>query len=157
LAKLAGEEVAPASIGSPNATGKPEDEASPSQPQQGDRAHVGSSVAAISLTKGQAKSTQRKVLRSILETPALSKKLDGKLQENLVNAGKAGVKIAEVREGLKKVAAQGCTCAQEGTCGYCRIQVELHGVQEKRASVQKTADRVQEVLRKKALLSSPSA
>jgi hypothetical protein len=62
------------------------------------------------------------------------------------------VKIAQVREQLKKVAAHGCTCGTKGTCSYCKMQSRMKEGKEKKSSVQKAKDRFQDILRKRNTL-----
>lgn len=162
LAKLAGEDVMKSNISSPKAGGpSPGDgemdalEASqvPSNPTDGSgygnegRSHIQSNTAAQSYTKGDAKKPQGKQMAEVLRNPAFSQKHDGKLQEQLQNTGKAGVKIAgaQMREFLKQAAAngkltqemvdgirktaehteghaEGCTCGGEGSCKVCKLK-----------------------------------
>ena len=154
LQKLGGEDVSPASISGKKNARNPEDEEPPSQPQQGDRALIASNEAATNYNKRQAKSTVKKVLKDVLDEPALSKAHDGKLHENLANAERAGVKLSHVREQLKKVAHQGCSCAQEGTCPYCELQTKLHNLQEKQAASKTKVAKLKKALRKNSFFSS---
>jgi hypothetical protein len=86
---------------------------------------VRSVKGAIKFTKKDAKAGVRADLAKVLTEPALSKKKDSKLHENLQNASKAGVKIAGVRENLTKVAAAGCLCGGEGSCDHCRLTTAI--------------------------------
>ncbi len=86
---------------------------------------VASNKAAIDYTKRDAKKKVVAPLKEILDQPAFSEKHDSKLQENLRNTGKAGVKIAGVRAELQKIASAGCTCNSKGECQYCSMKVKL--------------------------------
>lgn len=70
------------------------------------RAGIGSNEAAINFTKGKAKAPQKSQLAQVLAEPAFSGSSDTKLQENLSNTGKAGVKLASAarRALLEKIA-----------------------------------------------------
>jgi hypothetical protein len=150
LSKLAGEDVSSASIRGAKGSANPEDEAAPSQPQGSERALIGSNQAAINFTKRQAKGVQKKVLRDVLDEPALSRATDSKLHDNLQNTNRAGVKISEVRQQMRKVASGGCTCAQEGTCAYCQLAERVKGVKEKRASAQRARKKIKAALGKRS-------
>jgi hypothetical protein len=149
LNKLAGEDVASASISGAKSASHPEDEAAPSQPQGSERRLIGSNDSAIRYTKGQAKGVQKKVMRDVLDEPALKRSTDSKLHDNLQNTARAGVKISEVRQQFKKVASEGCSCAQEGTCGYCQLAERVKGVREKRAAAHGARSRIKAALSKK--------
>jgi hypothetical protein len=85
------------------------------------RSYIQSNAAAINYTKKDAKGPVKTQLKEVLEQPALSAKHDSKLQENLRNTGKAGVKIAAVAF-LQKIAGEGCTCDGKGECRYCHMR-----------------------------------
>jgi hypothetical protein len=68
------------------------------------RSHIGSNKAAIDAKKVQTKGPQKRMLSEVLTEPALSKAHDAKVQENLRNASKGGVKIAAVKAYLQKIA-----------------------------------------------------
>lgn len=93
------------------------------------RKHIQSNSAAIGYTKGDAKGPQKTQLKEVLDEPALSKKTDSKLEENLRNTGKAGVKIAAARTLLTKIAHEGCQCEGTGECRYCQLKgaIKSHG------------------------------
>lgn len=151
LSKLAGEDVAKASIsaarnadplpGGGELTVTDASQAGPKQPgdptggfgNQG-RKHIASNGAAINYTKGDAKGPQKTQLKEVLDEPALSKKTDSKLQENLRNAGKAGVKIAAAREALQKIASEGCKCNGTGECKNCCLKKVAQKGPEKTAN-----------------------
>lgn len=86
---------------------------------------VGSNSAAINYTKKDAKSLVKSPLKEVLDQPAFSEKHDSKLQENLRNTGKAGVKIAGVQAQLRKIASGGCTCNSRGECQFCTMKAKL--------------------------------
>jgi hypothetical protein len=139
LSKLAGEDVMKANISaSRNADPLPgggeltvtdATQSGPKQPgdptggfgNQG-RKHIASNAAAIGYTKGDAKGPQKAQLKEVLDEPALSKRTDSKLQENLRNAGSAGVKIAAAKALLEKIASEGCQCNSAGECKYCQMK-----------------------------------
>jgi hypothetical protein len=106
---------------------------------------VNSNSAAINYTKGDAKKPRAKELAEVLRNPAFSPKHDSKLNEQLQNTGKAGVKIAGAQRGeiLKQAAANGtltqemvdsirtktamegedgCSCGGEGSCKVCKLK-----------------------------------
>lgn len=152
LAKLAGEDVMKASIdgggttsplaGMGQLTSTEASQASPSQagdPVSGygnqGRRLIQSNQAAIDYTKGDAKGPQKSQLKEVLDEPALTSSTDSKLEENLRNTGKAGVKIAGARDALEKVAAAGCTCAvSNGECPSCRLTAKLAAVAKGKGS-----------------------
>lgn len=98
------------------------------------RKHIQSNSAAIGYTKGDAKGPQKTQLKEVLDEPALSKKTDSKLEENLRNTGKAGVKIAAARAVLTKIAQEGCKCEGTGECRYCQLKGAMKGQSEKTAN-----------------------
>ena len=57
------------------------------------------------VTKREAKAPRKAELAQVLTEPALTKSTDSKVQDNLRNAAKGGVKIAEAVETLQKIAA----------------------------------------------------
>ena len=71
------------------------------------RKHLQSSSAATDMTKKDAKGPVKSQLAQVLDEPALSSKTETKLQENLRNTGKSGVKIAGSRAFLEKIAKEG--------------------------------------------------
>lgn len=88
---------------------------------------VDSNRAAIDYTKRDAKKPLVAPLKEVLDQPAFSEKHDNKLQENLRNTGKAGVKIAgaAARTQLQKIASQGCTCNSKGDCQFCSMKAKV--------------------------------
>lgn len=148
LEKLSGDDVSTASISTGKTAVNPEDEAAPVQPQQGDRAMIGSNEAAIGFTKGQAKATPKKVLKGVLDEPALSKATDSKLHENLAHASAAGVKISAAKrerlaEGLRKVASR------VGTPEHAWLVEQVHQIREKRAAADRNKTAVRAAMKKK--------
>lgn len=157
LAKLAGEDVMKATISSGKGGGPlvgdgdltvmdvTQHSASPTDGSgygNQQRSLIASNSAASNYDKGQAKKPRAAELAEVLKNPAFSPKHDGKLQEQLQNTGKAGVKIAgaQMHEFLKQAAAEGkitqemvnnikvgmdgkgCTCGGEGTCKSCKLE-----------------------------------
>src|SRR6267154_83203 len=86
------------------------------------RSMIDSNAAATNAKKVQAKAPQKKLMAEVLTEPMMSKAHDAKVQENLRNAAKGGVKIAAARELLKKIAEEGCTCEGKGECKHCRMK-----------------------------------
>lgn len=87
---------------------------------------IASNQAAIDATKGDAKGPVKTQLGEVLDEPALTSSTDSKLEENLQNTGKAGVKIAAARGVLEKVAAEGCTCKTiDSECPYCNLKQKV--------------------------------
>ena len=91
------------------------------------RKHIASNSAAMGYTKGDAKGPQKQQLKEVLDEPALSRRTDSKLQENLRNTGSAGVKIAAARVALQKIASAGCQCNSSGECKYCQLKSAVRG------------------------------
>lgn len=91
------------------------------------RSALKSNSAPVAFTKGQAKAPQKTLLKEVLTEPALTKSTDGKLQENLRNTAKAGVKIAaeQARVYLQKIKEAGCTCDGKGECKYCKMKSSM--------------------------------
>ncbi len=94
----------------------------PKPPSNPGRELIESNSAVTNAKKVQAKSPQKKLLSQVLNEPAMSKAHDSKVQENLRNASKGGVKIAAARELLKKIAEEGCTCDGKGECKHCKMK-----------------------------------
>lgn len=69
------------------------------------RSALESSSAAINMKKVDGKKPQKRMLSEVLTEPALTSSTDSKVNENLRNASKGGVKIAAARAYLAKVAA----------------------------------------------------
>jgi hypothetical protein len=84
-----------------------------------------SNQAAMNMKKIDGKSPQKKMMSSYLKEPSQTSSTDSKLNENLRNTSKAGVKIAEYKEELAKIAAAGCTCDGASTCKYCKMQAAM--------------------------------
>jgi hypothetical protein len=145
LAKLAGEDVLKASIdgggtvsplaGEGQLKTTTSDESSPGQ--SGDasgsddgnsgRKYIASNDAARNYTKGDAKGPVKTQLKEVLEQPALTSSTDSKLEENLRNTGKAGVKIAAAKAALTKIAQEGCHCGNNNECSYCQLKGAVKG------------------------------
>jgi hypothetical protein len=147
MRKLAGEDVSSAKIGAPKATRNLADEAAPAQPQQGDRSLISSNEAATRYTKRQAKATPKKVLKDVLQEPALSKATDSKLQENLVNTGAAGVKISSAQRSavlgeLQKVASR------VGSPEHAWLNQQVHRFREKRAAAARSRESIRGAVEK---------
>jgi hypothetical protein len=118
LKSMMGGDVSPAQAG--NAVGSGDGNSA--------RSHISSNQAAINMTKRDAKKVQVGPLGEILDQPAFSSAHDSKLQENLRNTGKAGVKIAgaaDVKSVLHKIASKGCTCNGKKECQYCKMSEKL--------------------------------
>lgn len=94
----------------------------PSGGTNGARSMIASNEAATNAKKVQAKAPQKKLMSEVLTEPMQSKAHDHKVSDNLRNASKGGVKIAAVREALKKIAAEGCTCEGKGECKNCKMK-----------------------------------
>lgn len=86
------------------------------------RSHIAGNKAAIDYTKKDAKGPVKEQLKTVLDEPALSPKTDSTLQQNLRNTGKAGVKIAAIRQHFAKIAEAGCTCGEKGECEFCHLK-----------------------------------
>lgn len=69
------------------------------------RSHIESAKAAIDMKKVEGKKPQKRMLSEVLTEPALSKAHDAKVQDNLRNASKGGVKIAASKAYLQKIAS----------------------------------------------------
>jgi hypothetical protein len=74
------------------------------------------------VTKRDAKSPRKAELAQVLTEPAMSAAHDSKVQENLRNASKGGVKIAGAKAFLQKIAEGGCKCGEKGECRYCKLK-----------------------------------
>lgn len=139
LMKLAGEDVMKANITAPKdggplvgegALSAHEAESVPKQPGDAtsgaygnaNRKHLATNQAAIDMTKKDAKKDMVPQLAQVFDEPAFSPKHDNKLQENLRNTDKAGVKIAAAKAVLQKVAQAGCSCHGSGECSHCLIK-----------------------------------
>jgi hypothetical protein len=94
------------------------------------RKAIESNSAAIAMKKVDGKGPQKKQLSEVLSEPAQTKSTDSTVQDNLRNAAKGGVKIAAVKDYLRKIAEAGCVCAGAGECDYCRMKAS---VEKKRA------------------------
>lgn len=106
-----------------------DDKAAP-VPSNPGRQLIASNSAPVSATKREAKGPVKKQLSEVLTEPALTKSTDSTVQDNLRNAAKGGVKIAAVKDYLRKIAEAGCVCAGAGECDYCRMK---SSVEKKRA------------------------
>lgn len=69
------------------------------------RSHISSNEAAVSMKKVDGKKPQKRMLSEVLTEPALSSAHDSKVQDNLRNATKGGVKIAASKAYLQKIAS----------------------------------------------------
>jgi predicted peroxiredoxin len=101
-----------------------------------DRQFLLSNKAPVSMTKKDAKKTEKKQMKEVLTEPMQSAGKDSKVQDNLRNASKGGVKIAaDVSKALvEKVASEGCKCSGEGTCRFCSMKAK---VEEMKAGAEK--------------------
>lgn len=86
------------------------------------RKAIESNSAATNMKKVDGKAPQKRMLSEVLTEPALSKAHDSKVQDNLRNASKGGVKIAAARVALQKIAEEGCTCDGKGECRNCKLK-----------------------------------
>lgn len=77
------------------------------------------------VTKREAKAPRKKELAEVLTEPAMTSSTDSKVQENLRNAAKGGVKIAAARAFLQKIAKEGCTCDGAGKCRHCTMKAKV--------------------------------
>lgn len=89
------------------------------------RKYLESSEAAVNMKKVDGKKIAKRSLADVLSEPAMSKAHDSKVHENLSNASKGGVKIAQAKALLQKIAAEGCTCEDKGDCKYCKMKAAL--------------------------------
>lgn len=69
------------------------------------RKAIESNSAATNMKKVDGKVPQKRMLSEVLTEPALTSSTDSKVQENLRNASKGGVKIAAAKAFLQKIAA----------------------------------------------------
>lgn len=108
----------------------------PSGPAGGNdaRGPLESNQAAINMKKVDGKKPQKRMLAEVLSEPAYSKAQDSKVHENLQNASKGGVKIAEARVLLQKIAEEGCKCSDAGTCKYCKMKAAMSGKKKEKIS-----------------------
>jgi hypothetical protein len=144
LAKLAGEDVLKANVDGGGTTSplagkgqlKTTQSGEGSPAQTGDSAGgdgnqarrlIASNQAAIDATKRDAKGPVKSQLKEVLDEPALSPSTDSKLEENLRNTGKAGVKIAAAKAALQKIAQAGCQCEGNGECSFCQLKGAVKG------------------------------
>lgn len=95
---------------------------------------IASNSAPAKATKREAKAPVKKPLSEVLTEPAMSAAHDSKVNENLRNASKGGVKIAAAvaKTYLAKIASEGCTCSGKGECKYCKMKEAAKKVQEKK-------------------------
>jgi hypothetical protein len=101
-----------------------DDKAAPVPSNEG-RQLIANNKAPVSATKREAKGPGRKQLSEVLSEPAQTKSTDSTVQDNLRNAAKGGVKIAAVKDYLRKIAEAGCVCAGAGECDYCRMKASV--------------------------------
>lgn len=150
LAKLAGEDVMKANIDGGGTTSPLAGEGQLESMKSGEsgpggsgnhlsgdgnqaRRLIQSNQAAIDATKGDAKGPVKTQLKEVLDEPALSSAHDSKLEENLRNTGKAGVKIAAARELFQKIASGGDVCGGKGECQYCQLKTATLRVKQANA------------------------
>lgn len=130
LRKRAADAENPASIASAKSTALPEDQPDkvkrPAEVKSQEKL-VGSNQAAIDVTKRQAKAVPKKRIAEVLSEPAQTRATDKILDENLGKkvVDQAGAKVASARALLKKVASEGCSCGEDGTCGHCKVAARL--------------------------------
>lgn len=101
-----------------------DDKAAP-VPSNPGRQLIANNSAPVSATKREAKGPVKKQLSEVLSEPAQTKSTDSTVQDNLRNAAKGGVKIAAVKDYLRKIAEAGCVCAGAGECDYCRMKASV--------------------------------
>lgn len=94
----------------------------PSGGSNSGRSNISSIQAAIDMKKRDGKSLVKKPLSEVLTEPAMSSAHDSKVQDNLRNASKGGVKIAAAKAFLQKIAEEGCTCEDKGECRNCKMK-----------------------------------
>lgn len=102
------------------------------------RSFLETSEAATRLQKVDAKRIAKRSLADILTEPVQSKSTDSKVHENLSNATKGGVKIAQARALLQKIAEGGCTCSDKGECKYCKMKEAIKAKKEEKAESSKS-------------------
>lgn len=101
-------------------------------PSNPGRQLISNNAAPAKATKREAKSPRKAELAQVLTEPAMTSSTDSKVQENLRNASKGGVKIAAAKALLQKIAEEGCTCGPGGAeCRYCKMK---KAVADKKAS-----------------------
>lgn len=83
---------------------------------------ISSNAAPAKATKREAKAEPKRALKEVLTEPALSASTDSKVNENLRNASKGGVKIAAAKALLAKIAEEGCQCGGDKTCRHCKMK-----------------------------------
>lgn len=99
-------------------------------PSNPGRQLIASNAAPKAATKREAKAPRKAELAQVLTEPAMSAKTDSKVNENLRNAAKGGVKIAAARAFLQKIAEEGCTCDSAGNCRHCTMMAKASTVRE---------------------------
>jgi len=127
LEKLGSGLDSPPSISQTTTSGPPGVSASgegPKAPTSGGYGLVSSVDKAQDYTKGDAKKLVKSDLAKVLSHPAFS---DPVLKEKLQNTSKAGVKMAEVRTALSKIAGSPCTCDGVNVCARCRVSSRVQG------------------------------
>ena len=91
--------------------------------------HIGSSDAAINMTKREGKEVPKKRMGDILSEPMLAASTDSTLGKALgpqvVNQAGAKIAAAQARVLLQKAASQKCTCNKVGSCGFCKIASKI--------------------------------
>lgn len=112
IRKLAEDRIYPASIQSqkkeipPPAVAAEQGKVSVPKDARAQMALVGSNMAAINYTKGQAKADPKSDLGKVLTEPALTSRTDKVLQKTLDHTGEAGVKISMARDANRVAAAR---------------------------------------------------
>lgn len=101
--------------------------ARPSNVANSDRHLITSAKSAVNYTKRDAKANEKKMLKEVLTEPAQTKSTDSKVQENLRNASKGGVKIAaeQARVYLAKIKEAGCSCDGKSECKFCKMKTAM--------------------------------
>jgi hypothetical protein len=100
-------------------------ESGPKPPSNPGQKAVMSISAAINAKKRELKAPRKAELAQVLTEPAFSAAHDSKVQENLRNASKGGVKIAVAKTLLHKIAEEGCKCDGKGECQYCKLKAKV--------------------------------
>lgn len=135
MSKRAADGENPASIASGKTTALPEDQPDKvKRPAEvtGQGSLISSNQKAIDVTKRQAKAVPKKRMTEVISEPAQTRATDKILDENLGKkvVDQAGAKVAHEKQAaakalLKKVASEGCTCNEEGSCCHCKVAARL--------------------------------
>lgn len=89
------------------------------------RKHIASNTAPAAMKKVDAKVQGKKDMAQVLTEPMMSASKDHKVQDNLRNASKGGVKIAAAKALVEKIAAEGCKCESKGECRNCVLLAKI--------------------------------